>query len=120
MGRRIEEIVGSTTTDLYYSKDWQVLEERDNGVIKRQNVWGLGYVDQLVLRDRDADNNALTGTFGFATSGLEERLYAQQDANYNVTSISNNSGQIVERYIEDPYGKVTIVNGTADADGSNL
>src|SRR5205814_1864048 len=29
LGRRISETVGSTTTDLYHSARWQVLEERD-------------------------------------------------------------------------------------------
>ncbi len=44
-----------------------------------------------------------------------------QDANYNVTSLFDNSGEVVERYVYDPYGKVTVldanVNWDTDADG---
>jgi RHS repeat-associated protein len=47
----------------------------------------------LVLRDRDADGN---GT-------LEERLYVQQDANFNVTAIISATGAVQERYACDPY-----------------
>ena len=35
-----------------------------------------------------------------------QRLYAQQDANYNVTSITDASGAVQERYLYDPYGAV--------------
>ena len=36
--------------------------------------------------------------------GLDQRVYVQQDANWNVTSISNASGATVERYRLTPYG----------------
>jgi hypothetical protein len=55
------------------------------GQAKVQYVWSPVYVDALILRDRDADNN---GT-------LEERLYVAQDANYNVTALFDNSGNVV-------------------------
>ncbi len=58
------------------------------------------YVDALVERDRDATNS---GT-------LSERLYALQDANWNVTALMDTSGSIVERYVYDPYGSVTVLN----------
>ena len=32
------------------------------------------------------------------TSGLEERLYVQSDANHNVTSLADVFGGVVERY----------------------
>ena len=44
-----------------------------------QYVWDPNAVNTLVERDRDAD--------GSAADGLEERLYAQQDANGNVTAM---------------------------------
>ena len=43
----------------------------------RQFVWGLRYIDDCVLRDRSNG-----GT-------LNERLYAMQDANWNVVAICN-------------------------------
>ena len=58
------------------------------------------YVDALVLRDRDSNGD---GT-------LDERLYVAQDANYNVTVLLDNSGNVVERYIYDPFGSVTVLD----------
>jgi len=103
LGRRITETRGASTTDLYYSKDWQVLEERNaSNQPTARNVWSPGYVDALVLRDRDAD--------GITFNGLEERLYVLQDANYNVTAVAVTFGsRVVERYVYDPYGQVTVL-----------
>src|SRR5262249_26476154 len=102
LGRRITETHDGVTTDLYYSDQWQVLEERQGGVVKAQNVWSRVYVDALVERDRDLDGNS--------SNGMEERLYAQQDANWNVTALVNASGQVVERYAYEPYGQVTVLD----------
>jgi len=100
LNRRVSETASGTTTDLYYSDQWQVLEERIGGVAKAQYVWSPEYVDALVLRDRDAD--------GSGGNGLEERLWVHQDANWNVTALVNNSGVVQERYVYDPFGKVTV------------
>jgi RHS repeat-associated protein len=43
-----------------------------------------------------------------ATVGAEH-LYVAQDANYNVTAIFDNSGHVVERYVYDPFGVVTVL-----------
>src|SRR5262249_32895850 len=93
-----------TATDLYYSAAWQVLEERTGGVSTPtiHYVWSPVYVDAMVLRDRSTQNN---GT-------LDERLWVQEDANWNVTALSNGLGSVVERYAYDPYGKVTYLNAT--------
>jgi RHS repeat-associated protein len=103
LGRRIVENPG-TARDLYYSAAWQVLEERLGGVSTAtvQYVWSPAYVDALIERDRSTQNN---GT-------LDERLYAQQDANYNVTGLVNASGAAVERYVYDSYGKQIVLDGS--------
>ena len=41
---------------------------------------------------------------------LDERLYVAQDANYNVTALFDNSGNVVERYVYDPFGQATILD----------
>ena len=87
-GRRIE------------TAGWQLAEERVGGVAKDQYVWSPVYVDALILRDRDA--NGSTG------DGLEERLWAMQDANYNTTGLLNSAGTVQERYAYDPYGTAAI------------
>ena len=61
--------------------------------------------------------------FSLGTSGgtgLTQRLYAEQDADDNVTSLTDASGAVVERYAYDPYGAVTVENpdGTTRGDGT--
>jgi RHS repeat-associated protein len=103
----------SETRDFYYNDQWQVLEERleTGGTLSssanRQNVWGAQYVDELILRDRDSDNNPLTGTLGFSsgtTSGLDERLFAMQDGNWNVVAVAGTDSTVQERYTYSAYG----------------
>jgi RHS repeat-associated protein len=109
LGRRIQETEGGTTTDLYYDAGWQVLEERVGGQARVQYVWSPVAADTLVERDRDPTGG---GT-------LSERLYVQQDANGDVTALVNPSGQVVERYVYDPYGAVTVLSaGWATESGS--
>jgi RHS repeat-associated protein len=108
--RRIQETASGTTTDMYYSAAWQVLEERvrsdsplppgEGPGVRAQYVWSPVYVDALVLRDRDTNGD---GT-------LDERLWVVQDANYNVTALFDNSGSVVERYVYDPFGQVTTLD----------
>jgi RHS repeat-associated protein len=99
LGRRIIENPG-TSRDLYYSNQWQVLEERVGGSAKVHYVWSAVYVDALLLRDRDATGG---GT-------LSERLWVQQDANWKVTALVNGLGSVVERYAYDPYGNITFLS----------
>ena len=63
-----------------------------------------------------------TGDFGQAGSGLDERLYVQTDANFNVTSLLDTTGSVVERFLYDPYGTFTVhdPNWTLDAGGSDF
>ena len=81
--------------DFYYSDQWQVVEECvGQPTADRQFVWGLRYVDDLLLRDRD--------TIG--VGALDERLYGLQDPNWNVTSLTDPTGVPVECYRYSAYG----------------
>ena len=71
-----------------------MLAERVSSQTTVQYVWSPVYVDALILRDRDSDGD---GT-------LDERLWVVQDANFNVTAVVDDSGEVVERYIYDPFG----------------
>jgi RHS repeat-associated protein len=115
LDRRLSQTTGGTTTDLYYSDQWQVLEERISGAAKAQYVWSPVYVDALVERDRDANGQSGDGP---RMDGLEERLYAQQDANWNVTALVDSSGNVIERYIYDPYGAATLLTAGWGTSGS--
>ncbi len=91
---------GGTATDLYYSNQWQVVEERLSGTTAptAQYVWSPVYVDAMIERD---------------TAG-GPRLYVQQDAHWNVTALVSTSGAVQERYAYDPYGKATVLNPTTE------
>jgi RHS repeat-associated protein len=88
---------------MYYSDQWQVLEERqeDDSVWKlhKQYVWGIRYIDELILRDQDTSNPP-NGT-------LNQRHYALQDANFNVVALINTNGSVGRRYSYDAYGHST-------------
>jgi RHS repeat-associated protein len=120
MSRRIVEQVAATGTslaavrDMFYSQAWQVLEERVRtasgdipATADTRYVWSPVYVDALVARDRNADANTSTGT-----GGLEERVYALQDANWNTTATvaasgvaGFSAGATINRFAYTPYGE---------------
>jgi RHS repeat-associated protein len=108
----------SSTRHYYYSKDWQVIEERTSGGsspssssssrssnssgsssgsnsngAERQYIWGVRYRDDLILRDR---------YIGSTT----ERLYALSDY-FQTTSICTAAGGIQERYVYRAFGSVS-------------
>jgi RHS repeat-associated protein len=91
LSRRVTENP-DTLSSLYYSAQWQVLEDQVGGTTQAQYVWSPVYVDALVERDRGS-----------------ERLYVQQDANWNVTALVDASANVAERYVYDPYGKTSIL-----------
>ena len=109
-GRRIVQKTFSggslvETRRLYHSAPSevsQVLEARVGTATAadRQFVWGLRYADDLVLRDRNTPGN----------TGLNERLYAIQDANWNVTGVTDPAGNVQERYAYRAYGHAIFLN----------
>ena len=95
----------------YYTGRWQCLEERVDSATSpdRQYVWGKRYVDDLILRDRDTNTNGI----------LDERLYALQDANWNVAALADNTTAVQERYAYDAYGKVSVLEPNFTEDPNN-
>ncbi|TWT73416.1 RHS repeat-associated core domain-containing protein [Allorhodopirellula solitaria] len=89
------------TRQYYFTDAWQCVEEHvdTSNTPRRQYVWGMRYIDDLVLRDRD-----------ISPSGglLTERLYYLADANWNTTAVVSDSGSVQERYEYDPYGNLSI------------
>ena len=109
LGRRITDTIGSTTTDSFFNGG-NVIEERQGSTVTNQYVWGVGYNNILVLRD----DNSTSGSLGKTSSGLGRRIYVQWDATWNVTSLVNTSGAVMERFIYEPYGKVTVIDSTTN------
>jgi RHS repeat-associated protein len=120
---RIVTIVGNGPSaiarDLFYSAGWQVLEQRIRAggslgnVAEEQFVWSVAYIDGLILRDRNADLTNATGV-----NGLEERVYALQDALWNTTALVDVNGNVLDRFAYSPYGVVETLNSNWAPTGS--
>ena len=102
--RRIRKVVeageSDITYDYYYNESWQVLEVQKAGRTNKtyqQYVWGAQYIDAPVVQFRDTADD---GT-------LDQALYYTYDAQFNVTALIAANGTVAERYVYDPYGKVT-------------
>jgi RHS repeat-associated protein len=101
LGRRVTENQSGSVVTLYYSSQWQVLEERVNGTTAFRYVWSPVFVDAMVLRDQLASDGS-----------LDQRLYPVQDSNWNVAALVDTSGAAVERFAYSPYGVFTVYDGS--------
>ncbi len=103
INRRVTKKIGSDTRHFYYTDKWQIIEERINTSTdaERQFLWGIRYVDDLVLRDRDTDNNG----------SLDERLYAIQDY-FQPNAVMDTSGAVQERYGYEAFGTSRVMNAS--------
>jgi RHS repeat-associated protein len=93
---------GAVTTS-YYSTNWQELEDditSGSTTTKNSYVWSISYIDDLVARDSSVNGGTAT------------RIYAQQDANHDITSLTNSSGTVLERFAYDPYGARTVLTAS--------
>ena len=106
----------STGVDIYvhyfYNDNWQVLESRetDNNTGQPESIepqyqfaWNPRYVDSPILRDENTDHDGICD---------DERIYYLADANFNVTALADDGGDVVERYIYDAYGGVAIYDAS--------
>jgi RHS repeat-associated protein len=98
----------SEARHFFCNSGWQCLEERVEAaqsgnsqvlIPECQYVWGVRYVDDLVLRDRNV-------------SGTIERLYAMQDSNWNVVAIADVRGAVNERYAYAAYGEPSLLDAS--------
>ena len=119
-------------TDYYYTTDWQIAQTRENDNLdsketvatarKYEYIWDVRYIDAPVCRDenKNADNDCTDPATGIQGSNSgDEHLYYCQDANMNTTALVDVfDGAVVERYMYDPYGKPTILNGVRDSTGA--
>jgi RHS repeat-associated protein len=108
---RIKKVVTNSgdldgTTYFYHNKRWQLLETRDGSEnLDEQSIWGTQYIDELVRFEKQ----------DYGT------MIAYHDHNYNITSITNYAGDVLERISYTPYGQptydVATINGDYDGDG---
>jgi len=122
LNRRIEKHLDSQAPDdpdgidkyvhYFYNRDWQLLETRETTSEsaepedlqpKHQHIWSLRYIDAPILRDENTDEDGLCD---------DGRLYYLGDANFNVTTLVDPSGDAVERYLYSPYGTPIIYDAS--------
>ena len=63
----------SSGIDYYYNVDWQMVEEVHNGDTKYQYIWSATYIDALMIRDEDVNDDGTTTDY--STSPPDERLW---------------------------------------------
>jgi RHS repeat-associated protein len=92
LNQRIKKTVGSVVIQSFFNENWQELESK-TGAELTTYIWGLRYVDDLVLREK-----------------ATEKLYSIADPNWNVIAICDNTGDIQERYTYNAFGKRNVYN----------
>jgi RHS repeat-associated protein/uncharacterized delta-60 repeat protein len=121
------------STDNTFGTSGEVRHDLSTG---SQDVWnGMAYTfDGKLVVSGVATGDFALGRFGAggsmlmgANAAMSQRLWFQQDANFNVTSVSNdatggNGGVAVERYVYTPYGQRTVLHSdfTPVAGGASL
>ena len=107
-GRRIRKVVTNSgvldgTTDFYHDGR-RVIEER-NGPddLVRQYVYGV-YIDEPLVMDRNL------GGGDTATGPRDQRLFYHQNALYSVFALTDDTGNVLESYLYDAYGRQTIIS----------
>ena len=90
LNQRVKKTVSGVTTTSFFNSQWQELESTEPQSSDCVYIWGLRYIDDLVLRERGS-----------------EKLYSLADPNWNVVAIVNASGTVQERMRYDAFGKVT-------------
>ena len=100
LGRRVSKLDRTSFRHYYYRADGALLAEyllKDRQyTLDRAYFWGVGGPGDLVARIR----------FGSTT----ETLYALRDALSNTAAVVDEDGNVKERYLFDPSGKVVFVN----------
>jgi RHS repeat-associated protein len=107
-GRRIKKTISNSGdldgTTVYFYEGQKICETRDgSGNMVAQFIHGTQYIDELVMM----------------RSAGKGDLYIHQDANFNVIGVTDLGGNLVERYVLEPYGELTVhqLSSYGDRDG---
>ena len=97
--RIIKDVADGSTDDIdyYYNNQWQVLEEHKggSGAVHKKYVYHPHYVDAVAVQ--------------YNGSGSSTKHFYIHDAQFNVTAIMEEDGDVVQRYSYTPYGQSTIL-----------
>ncbi|MBI4835558.1 MAG: hypothetical protein HY811_12165 [Planctomycetes bacterium] len=97
LGRRISKTNSQQQTTKYYLDGVRVIEERDgSNNLLATYVHGNG-IDELLTMERNSNT-----------------YYYHENTQGSIYAVTNSSGVIVEKYTYDPYGKVSIFDGSGN------
>jgi len=114
---------------MYFSSNWQVLEERvdaesafttdpTSGDIDRreQYIWGVRYIDDVVMHRVDGNTDG-----DYDDVATDAKWYHLTDAQFSTVAVMAANGDLQERVSYDPYGKarhhlLADVDGDGDSD----
>jgi len=92
LGRRVAKTVDGVTTVFVNNADWQEIAEYQGATLIQSYVFGT-YIDEVLCMQK-ADST---------------RYYYSTNDLYSVYALTDSTGTVVERYMFDPYGKVTVL-----------
>lgn len=99
---------------LYYSAGWQLLEEQidntspyDGASTDRvvQNVWGMRYIDDLVMQRQNNNVASDGGSPDYTDTGDRTSDYALSDLQFSVVALVAGDGTLVQRLSYDAFGE---------------
>jgi RHS repeat-associated protein len=102
------------TTRYFYGGEsqWQVCEEQDgSGDTVATYVYGR-YIDEVLQMQRCESTPSCTSPGGTGVSPVD--YYYHTDDLYNVMAVTDDAGNVVERYEYDDYGRPTFMNANGD------
>jgi RHS repeat-associated protein len=106
-------------SDWYFDNGGRMIENERSGIYA-QYIYALDYTNDLILRDRNSDGSGATGAYGKTGSGLDERMYAQHDSNWDITSVIDTSAAAQIRISYTAYGDATLMTGSWSAANSTV
>lgn len=128
--RTVKRLPGSSVTAerrLFYSASWQLIEEHVDDDVDEgfeadrvaQQVWGVRYIDDAVLRRTDANADGDYVDEGDRTD------YYLTDAQFSVVAVVGPTGALRERVVYSPYGEgrhhwPADLDGDGDVDSGDM
>jgi RHS repeat-associated protein len=120
--RRIRKVVTNSgalngTTSFYLDGAREIEERLSGDVLGQQYTYG-GSLDEVLMLDRNLDGD------GSATGPGDQRLFYHQNSLSSVMALSNTTGNVVEGYLYEGYGRQSVVsagsNGVVDFGGDDI
>jgi YD repeat-containing protein len=117
LGRQISDTTTNasglvTAVNRMFYNGQNVIEERNglSGNVTNQYVWSAAGPNTMILRDSETSAGGSSSAIPqISGAPLNQRLYAQDNGQGSITSITDAWGNVVERYLYDQDGQPTAI-----------